>query len=136
MFDFKSILNGLTEGGGTGEGGGMFGGPIMGIITQQLSSPSTQKMIDGKLIEFFKHLSERFECEISDVHLMLGIVGVPVMTDGQDGNQVIQMGEDGKQLIEQKGIVYIYVKGKAVEKIFIKDFMSMMMTEQGQNPAQ
>lgn len=49
----------------SGEGGGL-GSSIMGMVTKQLASPETQKMLNGKISEMSQHLADMLSKEDSE----------------------------------------------------------------------
>lgn len=101
---------------------GMFGGSIMSLITKQLASPGTQKMIAEKLDEMYAHLANEHNCQKEDVSLMLKLEKLPV--HDEKGN--IRMDENGEVVKENRGIIYVIVKGNPVTKIAVDQFLALM----------
>jgi hypothetical protein len=86
------------------------------LIIKQLSSPSTSKMMAGKLKELFSFLATEFKCEISDIGLFLKLEQVPAKDKA--GKEIPGQTEAG-------AIIYVYVKGAAVQKIGIAEFLAL-----------
>ena len=88
---------------------------MMDLIIKQLASPSTGKMMTGKLKELFGFLAKEFKCEQADVGLFLKLEQIPVKD------------KEGKEtdVREEGAIIYVYVKGAAVQKIGIAEFLAL-----------
>lgn len=87
------------------------------LILKQLASPSTGKMMTGKLKELFSHLATEAKCEMKDIGLYLKLEQVPVK--GKDGKPTA----DGKT--EEGAIIYVYVKNAPVQQIGIAEFLAL-----------
>lgn len=111
---------GLLDMFGSGGGGGM-GAMVQNFIMGQMKDPKTQKMISDKVGEMYAHLAEQFKCKKEDVGIFAKLEAVTV----KEGD-VIKLGEDGQPMKEEKLVLYVYVEGKAVQKILIDQFLSMM----------
>lgn len=85
------------------------------LILKQLASPSTTKMLAGKLKEMFSFLATEFKCEIKDIGLFLKLEQVP--EKGKDGK------ETGKTV--EEAIIYVYANNQAVQKITVADFLAL-----------
>lgn len=120
------LLDGLLGGEG---GGGMMGGMVQKLIMDQISKPGTTKMISDKMGDMYSHLAEQFKCNKSDIGLFVKLENVPVLTKDGEGKDVIKLGDDGQPEKEDKAIIYVYVGGKAEQKIFVDQFLQMMTAE-------
>jgi hypothetical protein len=87
------------------------------LILKQLASPSTGKMMTGKLKELFSFLCTEFKCERKDVGLFLKLEMVPVKDKA--GKELVP------EQLEEDAIIYVYVNNKAVQKIGIAEFLAL-----------
>lgn len=85
------------------------------LILKQFASPSTGKMLGGKLKEMFSFLATEFKCEIKDIGLFLKLENIP--EKGKDGK------ETGKMV--EEALIYVYAKNQAVQKITVAEFLAM-----------
>lgn len=101
---------------------------FMEMMMKQLASPTTQKMIGGKMNEMFSFLSEQFSCKTTDVSLELKLVSVPeldkngkpIMIEGpivvkdDNGNPIIVEAKDkeGKVIMEDKMVQELDENGR------------------------
>jgi hypothetical protein len=85
------------------------------LILKQLASPSTGKMLGGKLKELFSFLATEFKCDVKDIGLFLKLEQIP--ENGKDGKPTGKMVEEA--------IIYIYANNQAVQKITVAEFLAL-----------
>jgi hypothetical protein len=119
-FDLSKMLGG--DGEGDGKGGGGF---IMNMIMKQLAAPGTQKMLADKADEMFAHTAQQVNCKQENVSFLIKQELLPatnekglVMEENAEGVAV--------QKLEKRVIIYVMDGGKAVQKIELSQFLSMM----------
>lgn len=83
---------------------------FQGMIFKALATPSTGKMLTGKLKDMYGFLAKQFECEIKDIALMIRVDSVKV-------------GDNGDATHEERAVIYVYARNKPVQKIPIEQFL-------------
>ena len=104
MFDLGSLL------GGGGEGSGLGGSMIANMVMSQLSNPSTIKMLNDKGIEMIEFLAKSKNISKKNINILTKIEEVP----DENGN------------MQEKLYLYVLDKNKAIEKIAVDKFITMM----------
>ena len=107
MLDLGSLL------GGGGEGNGLGGSMIANLVVGQLSNPNTIKMLNEKGIEMFEFLAKNKNISRKDVNVLTKIEEVP----DENGN------------MKEKLYLYVLDKNKAIEKIAVDKFITMMVSQ-------
>ena len=83
---------------------------FQGMIFKALSTPSTGKMLTGKLKDMYGFLAKQYKCEVNEIALMIKVDSVKV-------------GENGDATHQDKAVIYVFVKSKPVQKIPIEQFL-------------
>jgi hypothetical protein len=129
----------------SGEGGGGMGASIMGMVTKQLASPQTQKMLTTKISEMSQHLADMLSKEDSDkikkeyegktsaeeiaemnskiaestyskMDISLLAKLESIPVKAENGDTILVEGKDGEMVKQTEEQTYIYVLAKGKAK--------------------